>query len=136
MHISATIKNSYGENNVTVSTEGRGKTVAIPARPEGYGSSVNGGELLLLALATCYCNDVYREADRRHMEILSVEVTVRATFGKEGEPAREIEYEVALEAPDSTEQEVAAFIRYVDTVAEIQNTLRKGVAVRLKEGRT
>jgi hypothetical protein len=32
---------------------------------DGGGSSANGGELLCLALATCYCNDVYREAKKR-----------------------------------------------------------------------
>ena len=30
----------------------------------GRGSAVNGGEFLVLALATCYCNDLYREAER------------------------------------------------------------------------
>jgi organic hydroperoxide reductase OsmC/OhrA len=48
------------------------------------------GELLCLALATCYCNDVYREASRRGLAIRGVEVGVAAEFGGRGEPARRL----------------------------------------------
>jgi dienelactone hydrolase len=40
----------------------------------GLGSSANGGELLFLVLATCYCNDVYREAAKRGIRAESAEV--------------------------------------------------------------
>lgn len=132
MNITATIKNSYGRHEATVATEGTQKSVSIAGKPEGYGSSVNGGELLFLALATCYGNDAYREAARRGMTIESVEVTVSGQFGGEGEPASRIEYTVSLQAPGIPEEELRAFIRHVDSVAEIQNTLRKGVSVTLK----
>lgn len=132
MHITATLKNSRDLNEVTVATEGSGKSIAIPSKPGGYGSAVNGGELLFLALATCYCNDVYREAAKRSLPIEAVEVTVSGQFGGEGEPAAGITYEVALRAPSLSEEEVAAFLRHVDSVAEIHNTLRKGVPVTLK----
>jgi uncharacterized OsmC-like protein len=130
--ISATIKNSYLENEVTVATENNFKKVEIPGKSTGYGSSVNGGELLFLALATCFCNDVYREATKRNLEIASVEVTVSGEFGKEGEPASRIQYKVQLEAPALSPQEMAEFIQHVDQVAEVHNTLRKGIAVSLK----
>lgn len=133
MNITATIKNSYGRHEAIVATEGVQKSVAIPAKAEGMGSSVNGGELLFLALATCYGNDVYREAARRGLKVDSVEVTVSGQFGREGEPASHIEYAVSLQAPGCSEEELREFIRYVDSVAEIQNTLRKGVSVTLKE---
>lgn len=132
MTISATIKNSYLENEVTVATENNFKKVAIPGKSTGYGSSVNGGELLFLALATCFCNDVYREAAKRNLEIASVEVTVSGEFDKEGEPASHIQYQVHLEAPALSPQEMAEFVQHVDQVAEIHNTLRKGIAVSLK----
>ncbi len=38
---------------------GREQTLAIAAKAGAAGSSVNGGELLFLALATYYCNDLY-----------------------------------------------------------------------------
>jgi uncharacterized OsmC-like protein len=81
MILSATIKNSSVQNEITVSTNSNRKEITIPGKPEG-GSSVNGGELLFLSLATCFCNDIYREAAKRKMTILSVEVSVSGEFGK------------------------------------------------------
>jgi OsmC-like protein len=54
-----------------------------PLRPsrDGYGSGTNGGELLFLVLATCYSNDVYREARKRGIQVESVEVEVTGEFG-------------------------------------------------------
>jgi organic hydroperoxide reductase OsmC/OhrA len=131
MTISATIKNSSTQNAVTVSTNSNRKDINIPGKPEG-GSSVNGGELLFLSLATCFCNGIYREATKRKITILSVEVSVSGEFGKEGEPGKNITYEANVQAPDHSQQEIAALISYVDQIAEIHNTLRKGVGVSLK----
>ncbi|MFD2247828.1 OsmC family protein [Pontibacter ruber] len=132
MNISATIRNSFQKNDLIVTTEGNQKEISIPAKAEGYGSSVNGGELLFLSLATCFCNDVYREAARRSMEISTVEVTVSGEFGKEGEPASNIVYEVHLQAPNHSEFELRELIEHVDKIAEVHNTLRRGVGVTLK----
>lgn len=131
MNISATIRNSYHQNEVSVSTEGNAKSLTITAKAEGYGSSVNGGELLFLSLATCFCNDTYREAARRKMNIHSVEVTVTGQFGKDGEAATNIHYHVKVLAPYHSHKEIEDLIRYVDKVAEVHNTLRMGVEVRL-----
>ncbi len=65
MIISATVNNSQQTNDATVATEGNKKKISIPAKEDARGSSVNGGELLFLALATRFCNDVYREAAKR-----------------------------------------------------------------------
>lgn len=124
MNISATIKNAYLENDITVSTNSNEKKVSIAGRPEGYGSSVNGGELLFLSLATCFCNDIYREAGRREIEIRSVEVTVSGEFGKEGEPAANITYAVNVQSP-SAQKEIDDLIHDMDKIAEVHNTLRK-----------
>jgi len=43
-----------------VQTDNDFKPITIEPKATGYGSSINGGELLLLALATCFCNDIYR----------------------------------------------------------------------------
>ena len=87
---------------------------------------------MFLSLATCFCNDTYREAARRNVKILSVEVTVTGEFGKEGEPASNIAYEVKIEAPGTSSEDIADLIRRVDSVAEIHNTLRQGIPVTLK----
>ncbi len=130
MQISASIKNSYQQHHIAVSTEGNEKVIAIPVKAEGYGSSVNGGELLFLSLATCFCNDIYREAAKRKMEISLVEVKVSGEFGKEGEPGSNIHYEAKVESVNSSAEEIEALVEYVDGIAEIHNTLRKGVEVR------
>ncbi len=132
MTISATIKNTPHENIISVVTNGNEQNVNIPVKAFGRGSAVNGGELLFLSIATCFCNDIYREAARRHMNIENVEVSVSGEFGKEGEPASNITYEVSIEADKHSPVEIADLINEVDKVAEIHNTLRRGVSVKLK----
>ena len=94
---------------------------------------MNGGELLFLALATCYCNDIYREAAKRKIEVQRVEVEVTGTFGREGEGAKEIRYRASVDAKAPREQ-MLALIHHTDTVAEIHNTLRASTPVVLSEG--
>jgi organic hydroperoxide reductase OsmC/OhrA len=60
MEISANLQNGRGAHRASVSTAGSAQQVAIPPKDSGQGSAVNGGELLMLALATCYCNDLSR----------------------------------------------------------------------------
>lgn len=130
MHISASVLNSDQHNQVKVTTNHISKELAIPNKTEGKGSAVNGGELLFLALATCFCNDIYREASKRQMDIQSVEVVVSGDFGGEGEPAFNIQYEAKVDANEPVEK-VQDLIAYVDKIAEVHNTLRKGTSVTL-----
>lgn len=132
MTISATIKNAFNKNEVSVSTENNTKSIAINPKAEGFGSSINGGELLFLSLATCFCNDLYREASKRNMSLDHVEVNVSGQFGGEGEPASHISYTANVEAKNHTEKEIAELIQYVDSVAEIHKTLRQGITIELK----
>ena len=129
MRMSASVRNAGNSHEATVQTEGISRTLAIPVKPAG-GSSVNGGELLLLALATCYCNDLYREAARLGIEIDGVEVQVAAEFPGVGLAARDIRYsaKVSSAAPASA---IADLLQQTDAVAEVHNTLRSGTAVEL-----
>lgn len=131
MTITATIHNSNQVNKVEVATNEQAKQLTIPAKTVGQGAAVNGGELLFLALATCYCKDVYREAAKRNLVIDSVEVTVSGEFGAEGEPASNIMYQVNVQSAHA-QQEITDLIKYVDRIAEVHNTLRKGLPVTLK----
>ena len=72
MEISAIVKNAGNEHQVTVRTGNDARPLSIPAKHAGQGSGVNGGEFLMLALATCYCNDLYREAARRGITLDAV----------------------------------------------------------------
>ncbi|MDR6807442.1 putative OsmC-like protein [Dyadobacter sp. BE34] len=130
MEISASIKSSLNRHSVTVATNGSEKQLQIAPREAGYGSSVNGGEMLLLALATCYCNDIYREAAKRNINVESVEVTSFADFGGPGEPGSNFRYEVRVTS-NASKAEIEELVRHTDEVAEIHNTLRQGVKVNL-----
>ena len=132
MKIQARVENSQNQHQVTLTTNGNTHSITIPPRSSGFGSSTNGGELLFLALATCYCNDIYREAAKRNIQVEKVEVEVSGDFGAEGEPARNVTYNAKVHAKGS-EAEIRALMEHTDTVAEIQNTLRVGVQVKLSE---
>lgn len=132
MKISARIHNSHDHHHVTLSTNDNTQSITIPPKATGNGSSANGGELLFLALATCYCNDVYREAAARSIEVTAVEVEVSGDFGGPGEPARRVAYRAKLTGRASA-ADLEALARHTDTVAEIQNTLRLGMPVILDQ---
>jgi uncharacterized OsmC-like protein len=117
-------------HELTVSTDDRTSAVAVPGRPDD-GSAVNGGELLCAALATCYCNDLYREAARRGISLRGIRVEVDAKFGGRGEPARWITYTAWVDS-DAPAAEVEALLRETDAVAEVQNTLRVGLPIELR----
>lgn len=131
MEIRAVVENRAGRHGARVSTNGRRSEVVIDARDTGQGSSTNGGELLCLALATCYCNDLYREAMLRALPLDGVEVEVIAEFGGSGEPARRIRYWAHVESAAPAEA-IEALLRETDQVAEVHNTLRRGIAVELQ----
>ncbi len=132
MKISARVQSSFGQQIITLATNETSHTIDIPPKPTGYGSSANGGELLFLALATCYGNDIYREAARRGIAVTGVEIEVRGDFGAEGEPARNVTYRARITGK-ATAAALEDLARHTDTVAEIQNTLRAGATVNLSE---
>ena len=131
MDIRASIYNDASGLHGQVETAGRPKDIALPPKPDGVGSLVNGGELLFLALATCYCNDLYREAAALNLRIDGVEVSVSGQFGGRGEPARNVLYDVRIHSPEP-EPVLQSLIAQTDSVAEIHNTLRQGCAVRIR----
>jgi organic hydroperoxide reductase OsmC/OhrA len=129
MQISATVRTSAGQHTVSVRTGDNTQSLAVPAKAAG-GSGVNGGEFLMLALATCYCNDLYREADRLGISVQRVEVEASATFAGVGLAASDVRYRAKV-ASTASPQALAQLLRETDAVAEVHNTLRKGVAVQL-----
>ena len=132
MKISAKVENSKDNHQVTLQTNDNAHSLVIPPKPTGYGSAANGGELLFLALATCYCNDIYREAAKRNIQVERVEVHVEGAFGAEGEPAKDVTYQAKVFA-HASDDEIREMMEFTDTVSEIQNTLRMGTAVVLTE---
>jgi organic hydroperoxide reductase OsmC/OhrA len=85
MKVSARVQSSRGQHHVSLATNDQVHSIHIAPTAAGFGSSANGGELLFLALATCYCNDIYREAAKRGVSVERVEVDVAGEFGAEGD---------------------------------------------------
>ncbi|MGN6485457.1 MAG: OsmC family protein [Thermomicrobiales bacterium] len=130
MKITAQVQSQHQMHLARVATNGRETTLPIPVAASGFGSGVNGGELLFLALATCFCNDLYREAAKRQITLTHVGVDVDGTFDRPGEPARDVSFRVEL-AGEADRDDLIALVRHTDTVAEVQNTLRQGMPVTL-----
>lgn len=130
MKISATISSKLNQHGATVQTNDVVQHVSIPPKTSGFGSAINGGELLLLAIATCFCNDIYREAKKRSINIKGVDVIVTGDFGGEGEPGFNFQYEANVSS-DAPAEIIDELIEYTDSIAEIHNTLRRGAAVQL-----
>ncbi len=132
MKTSATLRNSLEKHDVRVQTNGNSRILTIPSKPDGYGSAVNGGELLLLSIATSFCNDIYREAGKRNIPVSEVEVTASCEFGPEGQPGTNFTYKVFVKS-NAPEEEIKELIRHTDRIAEIHNTIRQGTAIKLEE---
>jgi len=130
MEISATVTNSASAHEATVRTGTVSQSLAVPAKATGLGSSVNGGEFLMLALATCYCNDLYREAARLGIPIQGTQVEATAEFSGVGLAATNIRYRAIVNSSANAEA-VSRLLRETDAVAEVHNTVRAGVPVEL-----
>lgn len=130
MKMAARIHSALNQHEIVVQTNDAIKSMTVAPKPSGYGSSVNGGELLLLALATCFCNDIYREAAKRNLTVSGVEVEVTGEFGADGETGSNFEYKAHVTS-DAPPAEIDALIRQTDQIAEVHNTLRKGLNITL-----
>ena len=131
MEITATVINSPGDHEARVRTGTTVQSLIVPAKSDAGGSAINGGELLMLALATCYCNDLYREAKRLQIPIEKVEVEASATFAGVGLAASNIRYRAKV-ASSASGAAIAELLRQTDAVAEVHNTVRTGVPVELE----
>ncbi len=131
MKISARVQSGRGTHRVFLRSNDHVHAINIPPQATGFGSSVNGGELLFLALATCYCNDVFRAAGRLNITVHSVEVEVAGEFAAEGEPNRGVTYraKIAAKAPEA---QLRDLLYEVDRIAEVHATLRAATPVTLE----
>lgn len=128
MEISATVTNSASAHAATIRTDAVSQSLAVPAKATGLGSAVSGGEFLMLALATCYCNDLYREAARLRIPIDGAEVEASAEFPGVGLAATNIRYRAVVKSSANPEV-IAQLLCETDAVAEVHNTVRAGVPV-------
>ncbi|NNE63104.1 MAG: OsmC family protein [Gammaproteobacteria bacterium] len=132
MKITASVQSSNDSHSVAVATGDSQTTLDIKPKDNGRGSSINGGELLFLSLATCYCNDIFREAESMNIAVHTLEVIVNGEFGDRGQPATNVSFDVKISA-DASANKIYELLNLTDSVAEIQNTLRVGVPVKLRQ---
>jgi hypothetical protein len=84
----------------------------------------------MLALATCYCNDLYREAGHLRVPIEYAQVEATAEFPGIGLAATNIHYRAVVKSSASAEA-IGRPLRKTDAVAEVHNTVHAGVHVEL-----
>jgi uncharacterized OsmC-like protein len=109
-----------------------GVATAIVDRPVdggGRGLGFNGGQLLNLAVAGCVSNDLHREAARRGIRLDHVRIVADSDYTGDPAMSTPIEYEVEI-AGDASDDALAELVAYVDEIAEIPNSLRRGTQVR------
>ena len=102
-----------------------------PAAGGGGGLGFNGGQLLYLAIAACYSNDLYREAATRGITLRRVAVTVDGDFPGRGAASTAVAVDVELEG-DAPESELDALLDEVDAIAEIPRSIRGTTPVELR----
>jgi len=83
---------------------------------------------LLFSLATCFCNDIYREAAKKILPYQALMLKSTGDFAAEGEPVQILNtlltlFQIHLQMED--------LIDHTNKVAEIHNTLRKGPNITL-----
>lgn len=130
MKIKASLTSKLNHHITFVTTDDKTQEIKIRPKSTGFGSAVNGGELLLLSIATCFCNDLYREAKKREIAIDSIEIECSGEFGAEGEPGFNFQYKADVTS-EASPAAIAELLTHTDKVSEIHNTLRKGIKVTL-----
>lgn len=98
LQVNGHVYNSLGAYSTALTTHSNAQSVVNPPRAPGSGSRAKGGDLLFLALATCCCNNVYREATKHGFAVEHREVDVAGQSGAEAEPASQIHYHAKITA--------------------------------------
>lgn len=102
-----------------------------PAAAGGGGLGFNGGQLLYLAIAACYSNDLYREAATEGIELTRVAVTVDGDFPGRGTPSTPVAVDIELTGR-APRDDLERLLSLVDDLAEIPASLRGGTEVALR----
>ena len=132
MKYSASMVNVDGKLDVVMTKGDITNQVEIAPHRSGFGSSISGGEVLFLAIATCYCNDIYREARKFDIKVDNVEVDVDGDFSGPGQPAENVTCKIKVIA-QASEDEIRKLVEHTDSIAEIPMSLRRGTPVTLAE---
>jgi uncharacterized OsmC-like protein len=106
-------------------------TVDRPAAAGGGGLGFSGGQLLYMAIAACWSNDLYREAATMGIELHGVEITVDGDFPARGEGSTPITVDVVVRSP-APEERVRELVAEVERVAEIPRAISEGPPIEIR----
>ena len=132
MKYSASMHNVDGKLDIVTKVGDGVNTLVIAPKPSGFGSSISGGEVLFLAIATCYTNDIYREARHLGITVDVVEVEVDGDFMGAGMQAEKVKCKIKVTA-EASEEKIRELVEHTDAIAEIPMSLRNGTAIELTE---
>jgi putative redox protein len=97
----------------------------------GGGLGFNGGQLLYLAIAACWSNDLYREAATMGIDVDGVEITVDGDFPSRGSGSTPISVDVVVRS-QAPEERVRELIAEVERVAEIPRAIRDATPIEVR----
>jgi putative redox protein len=106
-------------------------TVDRPVAAGGGGSGFSGGQLLYMAIAACWSNDLYREAATMGIGLDGVEITVDGDFPARGAGSTPITLEVVVKSSAPGER-VRELIAEVERIAEIPRAIREGPPIEVR----
>jgi putative redox protein len=130
MSFEVEFRNVVGETAAIGSAGPYTLVVDRPADGGGRGLGFSGGELLYLAIGGCVSNDLFREASACGIRLTTVRVLVRGEFGGDPVVSGDVSYEVEV-AGDASRERLEGLVSRVDAIAEIPNSVRQGMEVRL-----
>lgn len=99
-------------------------------RAGGMGIGFSGEELFMMSIGASICNDLYREAAAREIDITQVEIVVNGDWSGEPAQAHNIRYDIKIKTAAARET-VEELLKHVDKIAEIPQSLRTGTQVRM-----
>jgi len=111
---------------------GKGKLTADRNPKVGTpgGMGFGGGEILCLAVGTCYYNNLRREANHRNIELVLIEIEVTADWDDPSPIASEIRIKPKIES-QASQDEIESLLEYAIQVSSVANTISHTVPVRL-----
>lgn len=102
-----------------------------PAAAGGGGLGFSGGQLLYMAIAACWSNDLYREAATMGIELDGVEITVDGDFPARGSGSTPITVDLVIRS-SAPEDRIRELIAEVERVAEIPRAIREGPPITVR----
>ncbi len=105
-------------------------TIGRPEAVGGDGLGYSGSQVLVLAVGTCFYNNLYYAADERGIKLRSVELEVVSGWTEEPKVSSGIVVNAKVEA-EASPAEIEELIHHANRVSTVSNSVRQGTAVSM-----